>query len=630
MKIPQKSTKGFTLIELMVVMVIIGILSTIGVYTYQSFQKKARDNKRKADLSQIQKSLEMYVLDAKAYPEGMAGSITGCGVDGLTVCPWGSAFATGATNEENVYLSALPTDMGGLKYYYEAVDTRKPEKGYRLYAYLENTQDPDLSPTGAYDVNCGKKDGVDVYCNYMVSSENVAMPVAFVPPTPIHSITPIPSMTPTPIQYSCNATAYGTGADRDCTAGSVNINTSSCSGRSGADAPNFSVTTNIPAGQKNITLASISGLAVCDEILIINLQGTATNYSSVGQYETKRIASINGNVITVDTNLANTYDGTTQKIMVQRIPNYTNVTVSGQMTANAWDGTKGGVLAFRANGSISVSGAITMDGKGYRCNDSNVKGGESFCGVHGGGDFNCIESSCSPANSSDMKGICGGGGSQSANNGSGGVGSVVGGAGGAGGNGGGAGGGYGTPGFGGVDYKGSAVSVGKGQDGGENYSGNAGISNTATYGGGAGGGGTYGNKELTVLFLGSGGGHTSNGCGHAGGIIFLAGNTINLSGKIQTNGLASSNPTSRSGGSSGGSIKLFGNIIDTGNNNILVDGGKGMTISKENDLPIGGGGKGGYGRISIEYDTALRGSIYGGFDESIVGKILNITFHTDE
>ena len=50
--------KGFTLLELLVVMVILGLLAAIGLSSFISSQKKGRDARRKADLSSIQSALE--------------------------------------------------------------------------------------------------------------------------------------------------------------------------------------------------------------------------------------------------------------------------------------------------------------------------------------------------------------------------------------------------------------------------------------------------------------------------------------------------------------------------------------------------------------------------------------------
>ena len=62
MKIENKRTQGFTLLELLVVIGIIGILVAIGTISYTAAQSRGRDSRRKADLENIAKALEQYYI----------------------------------------------------------------------------------------------------------------------------------------------------------------------------------------------------------------------------------------------------------------------------------------------------------------------------------------------------------------------------------------------------------------------------------------------------------------------------------------------------------------------------------------------------------------------------------------
>jgi general secretion pathway protein G len=65
---------GFTIIELLVVVAIIALLTTIGLISFNQTNKRARDGKRKADLEQVRSALVLYRTDNGAYPSSITWS----------------------------------------------------------------------------------------------------------------------------------------------------------------------------------------------------------------------------------------------------------------------------------------------------------------------------------------------------------------------------------------------------------------------------------------------------------------------------------------------------------------------------------------------------------------------------
>lgn len=159
--------KGFTLIELMIVIVILGILTVTALTNFRSVQMKSRDARRKNNLRQIATALEYYYNDYGTYPPDTSNKIYGCGTTGLLVCDWGIPFQTvlaNGTTPKTIYMPILPGDpSSGCTYYYDRIGT----SSYKLYAMLENSEDRDPANTPTSPPSCGAES-----YNYVITSSN--------------------------------------------------------------------------------------------------------------------------------------------------------------------------------------------------------------------------------------------------------------------------------------------------------------------------------------------------------------------------------------------------------------------------------------------------------------------------
>lgn len=60
--------KGFTIVELLIVIVVIGILAALVLNTFSGVQRRARDTERQTDINSIATQLEVYYTDNGKYP----------------------------------------------------------------------------------------------------------------------------------------------------------------------------------------------------------------------------------------------------------------------------------------------------------------------------------------------------------------------------------------------------------------------------------------------------------------------------------------------------------------------------------------------------------------------------------
>ena len=135
----MRTAKGFTLIELLVAVAIISVLLSVGLVSYSSFQKNARDTQRKRDLDQIKIALESYFQENLVYPVDSSGKIK-CGA---TTFNWGERFVCGAT--PIVYMESLPEDPKSTSPYIYCYISPAPNSTFRLYASMENDKNENLT-----------------------------------------------------------------------------------------------------------------------------------------------------------------------------------------------------------------------------------------------------------------------------------------------------------------------------------------------------------------------------------------------------------------------------------------------------------------------------------------------------
>lgn len=76
MKTNKLSSKGFTIVELLIVIVIIGILATIGFVSFSSAQNKAKKSKAQSTVSQVKSKLGEYFSENNSYPASQGDVVT--------------------------------------------------------------------------------------------------------------------------------------------------------------------------------------------------------------------------------------------------------------------------------------------------------------------------------------------------------------------------------------------------------------------------------------------------------------------------------------------------------------------------------------------------------------------------
>jgi general secretion pathway protein G len=106
----MKDEKGFTLIELMVVVVIIGILAAIAVPAFSEVSQKGKISRARADLRTLESTISIYYVEKNEYPEDLQVLENEGYIKAVPKDPWEKGDYTYNKNNGNIRLDKNGTN----------------------------------------------------------------------------------------------------------------------------------------------------------------------------------------------------------------------------------------------------------------------------------------------------------------------------------------------------------------------------------------------------------------------------------------------------------------------------------------------------------------------------------------
>lgn len=172
-----KRAGGFTLVEMLVVISIIAILTSVLAGGYVNSQKNSRDAARKIQLKSISDVLNSFYADNNRYPyDSDVGSIKGIN----TIID-----EEGELNDGKgvIYIKKMPKEMKSdlKKITYKVSDTGK---SFWLFTNLENPEDKSCYRDPEGSEGCGSHYVVDKGCCYVITSSNIVFDKSLLKPAP--------------------------------------------------------------------------------------------------------------------------------------------------------------------------------------------------------------------------------------------------------------------------------------------------------------------------------------------------------------------------------------------------------------------------------------------------------------
>lgn len=154
----KKSEFGFTIVELLIVIVVIGILAAITITAYNGAQVRARDSARISKVKSISKAIELYRVDNGTYPPILdgVGWETTCGsqTESWGHCDRNKILADSLASYMKIDPTSLSDATQGNYYYHYTSQAVDGYQTYGLMVYLEGNsgQSDGGYVTNAYEV----------------------------------------------------------------------------------------------------------------------------------------------------------------------------------------------------------------------------------------------------------------------------------------------------------------------------------------------------------------------------------------------------------------------------------------------------------------------------------------------
>jgi general secretion pathway protein G len=112
-RIPRQDA-GFTLIELMIVMAIIGVLMMVAVPRFEGAIRQAREAALKEDLHVMRTAIDAYTMDKQKAPQSLDDLIQDGYLKSVPVDPFTRSNDTWVTDTSDAMYSLDQTDSGGI------------------------------------------------------------------------------------------------------------------------------------------------------------------------------------------------------------------------------------------------------------------------------------------------------------------------------------------------------------------------------------------------------------------------------------------------------------------------------------------------------------------------------------